>query len=73
MPISQEQSLLAPAPSATGTPVLPVWLAPYVAAITLIAGAVSLEVPEGSTWAKVCRVIVTVGMAYGVVSPGWRR
>lgn len=67
------RNLLQPAPSPTGAPVLPTWLAPYVAALVIIAGAALTELPSESLWAKACRVVVYIGVAYGVVSPGWRK
>jgi hypothetical protein len=50
---------------------LPDWLSPYVAFIALLSGTVIIELPQGSTEWKICRVVLTVATAYGAVSGGW--
>ncbi len=50
---------------------LPAWLSPWVAFVALVAGTVIIELPQGSTEWKVCRVVLTVATAYGAVSGGW--
>lgn len=54
-------------------PVLPAWLAPWVAFVTILAGSALVELEPGTTWFKACRIVLAVGAAYGAVSPGWWR
>lgn len=54
-------------------PMVPARLAPWVAFVTIVAGAALVELEPGTPLFKACRVILAVGAAYGAVSPGWWR
>lgn len=59
--------------STESKPVLPAWLAPWVAFLTILSGAALVELEPGTPLFKACRIMLAVGAAYGAVSPGWWR
>lgn len=71
---SRIDPLAAPrAVSPTGTPVMPAVIIPVATAVVAAAGAAVVFIPE-SHWAhKACLVVLAIGAALGVSSPGWRR
>jgi len=59
----------APAVSPTGSPIIPVKLAPYAAAVAAVAGGLLAILPEHT----VCTVITGLAAALGIVSAGARK
>jgi len=63
----------APAVSPTGSPIIPVKLAPYAAAVAAVAGGLLAILPEHTVAWKVCTVITGLAAALGIVSAGARK
>lgn len=63
----------APAPSPTGTPVIPVAVVPWLTAAVGACGIALTLLPAHTIAFHVCSVVVTIGTMFGIASPGWRK
>lgn len=63
----------APAPSPTGTPLLPAKVVPYAYAVWLFLGGAITALPEGRPQLIGGLVVVALGVLLGMSSPGLRR
>lgn len=59
--------------SPTGAPVLPPSVVPYLVILVAVAGALPLLPGLPPLVAAICGVVVAVGSALGIASPGLRR